>query len=367
MSGEWGMNDLRARVAQSQADIVAINAELDLLGGGGGVAAWGTITGLLTAQTDLQAALDGKTATGHVHTIANVTGLQAALDGKQAAGSYAAASHSHIIGDVTGLQAALDGKQAAGSYQPLATVLTNTTAAFTTAQETKLSGIATGATANSSDATLLARANHTGSQAISTVTGLQTALDGKETSGAATAAIAAHVAAGDPHPTYLTQAEAALLYAPIGGGGGSDPWTWQSLALNNTVSTVAYANVTGMSFTGTALAKYYVKVMGAYQAAATTTGIALALDVPAGATVIGRVVVNTTATAMIGLEQIADATATGVSTGVRAINTNTPIEAWFIVQIGATGGTVQLMQRSEIAASNTVLQAGLTVMGRRTL
>lgn len=39
------------------------------------------------------------------------------------------------------LQSALDGKQVAGSYQPLATVLTDTTAAFTSAQESKLSGI----------------------------------------------------------------------------------------------------------------------------------------------------------------------------------------------------------------------------------
>lgn len=43
----------------------------------------------------------------------------------------------------------------------------------------KLTGIATGATANSSDATLLNRANHTGAQAINTVTGLQAALDDK--------------------------------------------------------------------------------------------------------------------------------------------------------------------------------------------
>lgn len=47
------------------------------------------------------------------------------------------------------------------------------------ADKSKLDGVAANATANSSDATLLNRANHTGSQAISTVTGLQTALDGK--------------------------------------------------------------------------------------------------------------------------------------------------------------------------------------------
>ena len=50
------------------------------------------------------------------------------------------------------------------------------------ADKTKLNNVATEATANSSDATLLNRANHTGTQAISTVTNLQTTLDGKEPS-----------------------------------------------------------------------------------------------------------------------------------------------------------------------------------------
>ena len=60
-----------------------------------------------------------------------------------------------------------------------AAVLNATTASYTTALDTKLSGIATGATANATDAQLRDRATHTGAQAISTVTGLQTALDGK--------------------------------------------------------------------------------------------------------------------------------------------------------------------------------------------
>lgn len=50
---------------------------------------------------------------------------------------------------------------------------------YTSVEKAKLAGIASSATANSSDATLLARSNHTGTQAISTVTGLQTALDNK--------------------------------------------------------------------------------------------------------------------------------------------------------------------------------------------
>lgn len=89
--------------------------------------------------------------------------------------TFTPSAHSHAIADVTGLQAALDGKQ------PLSAVLTNTTAAFTTAQETKLSGIAAGATANSSDATLLSRANHTGTQTASTISDFNTAADARIT------------------------------------------------------------------------------------------------------------------------------------------------------------------------------------------
>lgn len=48
---------------------------------------------------------------------------------------------------------------------------------LTSAERTKLSGIATGATANSTDAQLRDRTTHTGTQAISTVTNLQTTLD----------------------------------------------------------------------------------------------------------------------------------------------------------------------------------------------
>ena len=48
---------------------------------------------------------------------------------------------------------------------------------YSTAEKSKLAGIATGATANATDAQLRDRTTHTGAQAISTVTGLQGALD----------------------------------------------------------------------------------------------------------------------------------------------------------------------------------------------
>lgn len=95
--------------------------------------------------------------------------------------TFTPSAHTHVIGDVTGLQGALDGKQ------PLATVLTNTTASFTSAQETKLAGIAAGATVNASDAALRDRATHTGTQAAATISDFASAV-------AATAAVTANTA-----------------------------------------------------------------------------------------------------------------------------------------------------------------------------
>lgn len=48
---------------------------------------------------------------------------------------------------------------------------------FTTALNSKLTGVVAGATKNATDAQLRARSSHTGTQAISTVTGLQAAID----------------------------------------------------------------------------------------------------------------------------------------------------------------------------------------------
>lgn len=89
----------------------------DFESGGGTVNAWGDISGTLANQTDLQDALNLK------------------------------------VDKITG--------------KGLSTV------DFTLAYETKLNSIATGATANSTDSYLLNRANHTGTQEISTINNLQ--------------------------------------------------------------------------------------------------------------------------------------------------------------------------------------------------
>lgn len=54
------------------------------------------------------------------------------------------------------------------------------TNAFTDSEKLKLAGVAVNATQNATDASLRDRATHTGTQTISTVSGLQSALDGKQ-------------------------------------------------------------------------------------------------------------------------------------------------------------------------------------------
>lgn len=99
-------------------------------GGGGGGGTWGSITGSLASQLDLSGALAAK----------------------------APSASPTFTGTVSGITQDMvpDGA---------------TNKAYSNTDKTKLAGIASGATINSPDATLLNRANHTGTQAPATVTG----------------------------------------------------------------------------------------------------------------------------------------------------------------------------------------------------
>ena len=55
---------------------------VDLEGAPPGSAAWGDISGTLSAQTDLDTALSGKAALSHTHGTSEVTGLDAVLSAK---------------------------------------------------------------------------------------------------------------------------------------------------------------------------------------------------------------------------------------------------------------------------------------------
>ena len=68
--------------------------------------------------------------------------------------------------------------------------------------KTKLDGISSGATANDTDANLKNRANHTGTQAASTISDFDSAADAR-----ANISMLAHLGASDPHAQYATDSD----------------------------------------------------------------------------------------------------------------------------------------------------------------
>lgn len=89
---------------------------------------------------------------------------------------------------------------------------------MTGADKSKLDGIAPNATANAPDASLLNRANHTGTQAMATVSGLQVALDGK-------AAVGSLPADGSLTLLKLAQSGASVGQVPVWDGEKYAPGT----------------------------------------------------------------------------------------------------------------------------------------------
>lgn len=140
-----------------------------------------------------------------------------------------------------------------------------------------------------------------------------------------------------------------------------DPWLYKTLPADVAVSTTTLGDVTGMFFVALPNTTYEVEVFGAYQAQATTTGLGVAWNIPSGS-VIGQMVANSTAVAVVGTQQIADDAVTGATAGVATAATNTPFSFKATIAVGGTGGNVQLRLRSEIATSNITMKANLTVM-----
>ena len=152
----------------------------------------------------------------HDHQIADVTGLQLELDDKAAAGhvhvkaDIADFAHDHAINEITNLQTSLDGKAAADHNHDLFySVLGHTHSEYALTNHNHDTVYATINHSHSEYA--LTEHNHDGvysalghSHAIAGITGLETALDGKQTKAAAynlgsglTGAISLDIANGD--------------------------------------------------------------------------------------------------------------------------------------------------------------------------
>lgn len=109
-------------------------------------------------------------------TVASSTGEDATLtlaNGTNA-GLMAPAQHSKLAGIEANATADMSGAEIKSAYES-----ESNTNAFTDSEKSKLAAIEANATANDSNSALRDRSTHTGTQAILTVTGLQTALDDK--------------------------------------------------------------------------------------------------------------------------------------------------------------------------------------------
>jgi hypothetical protein len=103
-----------------------------------------------------------------------------------------------------------------GTNASIPAATTSAWGAMTDEDKTKLNGIATGATANSSDATLLNRANHTGTQTASTISDFDTEVANNTAVAANTAKVSNATHTGDvTGSTTLTIANDSVTFAKM--------------------------------------------------------------------------------------------------------------------------------------------------------
>ena len=147
--------------------------DLSIAGGGGGVSSVG-----MSVPVGLSVSGSPVTGSGSI-AVTYTAGYSIPTDANQANWSTAFGWGNHALAGYLGSGAIGVSVQGYNANTVIDAAYVHTDNNYTTAEALKLAGIASGATVNSPDATLLSRANHTGSQAQSTITGLTTDLAAK--------------------------------------------------------------------------------------------------------------------------------------------------------------------------------------------
>jgi hypothetical protein len=268
--------------------------------GSGGSSAWGGITGNLSDQTDLQAALDAKGTSNFSGAYADLTGKPALFDGEYFSltgipSTFPPDAHNQAISTITGLQAALDGK--AGS--------THSHAAGDISSGTVATARLGSGTANST-----------------------TFLRGDQT-----------------------------WAAP---SGGSDPWTYVVLANDFTTTSATAVDVTGLNFTPAANTKYVFEATLMVRTATATVGPRPGVAWPTGMSD-GAVAIQQTSSATANVFANGNISAAVLAPvgGLPTTTASWPAFAWGAVSAGASpSGTVKVQLASETAGTTVTIKAG---------
>lgn len=122
-------------------------------------------------------------------------------------------------------------------------------------------------------------------------------------------------------------------------------------------------DLTGLVWTYVSGGIYYIRYIGAVNAAANTTGCGFSLNVSSAITDVNMTQFHQLANAgtITGGSSIADDTVLGVSSGIPTNSTNVPVAGFGILSVGANTGTAQLRFASETTAAISA-KAGFTLI-----
>jgi hypothetical protein len=174
----------------------------------------------------------------------------------------------------------------------------------------------------------------------------------------------AHIAAPASPPSGYTALSARagdLLYSEDSAGAerlvAAGPEPVRLTSAQNSTST-SLADVTGLGLAVEAGRRYMFRFVGQYTAAATTTGLGLAVNGPTLGSegLLCNLFIGQT-------QQVPNlGTATAYNTALLATassgSTRMPWECWGHIHIGGSAGTLQLRFRSEVNGSQVSIQAG---------
>ena len=287
-----------------------------------GGASWGGITGTLSAQTDLQTALDGKSATGHNHDA-----TYQALSGKNAASGYPGLdASSKLTGSQqtygTAVNTACQGNDArlSDARTPTAHVASHKTGGSDAIKLDELAAPTDITTLNASITAhgLLPKLSNSSAQFLNGV---------------------------------------GAWAAP---GGGADPWTYATLASDFTTTSATAVDVAGLAFTPAAGTKYEFEACLMTRTATTTVGPRPGLAWPTGMTDgVARIKQTSAATTELTTNgNIAAALLCAVG-GLPTTTQSYPANIKGMVVAGASpSGTVKVQLASETAGTTVTIKAG---------